>query len=737
MANETSEQQKLLYQIRILDLPGSIPPGQSSLPLQKEDIGFAEEDRSDAAMIKEAYNNRVLSESFVASRGLIGSWNMVELMLRAEVQVIKWKNSDQLRSHLGIPLLAEHFYSMLSSVQQSIWSGAKLFQIDPVSDTPMDAAIAMSAIINSQIRHCGYKRLPLKTEMRSVLYDGFLYGTGTAIIGWEVKTYKTMKKAFKLASQTVATGSGATYEVPVEQEDEMIESTPTTVEINAPHFQHVPIRRLRVAPDCRRSQIRTATWAGMLMYMSSHDLDKLRNTEGFNIPTRQQLIQLTTPQKMDSTSTNALDTQGSNTANPIFQQTTTPQKAYPENYADGGTFDPLGKKFEVFDYWTDDRHAMILENQFCLLNEANDDHQLPFLSFAYKEAPDSLYGYGLGFWLADFQRICVGIVNAFFDDLNLNLMGVYTAPAGMANYAQNQWIFPGKVFKSDGQNKMEPLTRNAIDPKEPLAVVAQIKEWASQISGAGTGILGANPGTPGDVRTKQNVQLMAGGEATKAQDLMDVISDQILVPFLEYCVENNRKLKPSQIRLLLSQELEKANKDIHISPVDILNGLYRLSITAGTKLAARLSLNQSLGFIESMLQAPGMAEMLAVQAMKLDFQAMITALFESTGYPYREQMVKPMTDEDKARLAASQGKPDRTMETIAAKTASKKEIDEAQTENRLLLKTGESTLKSQASAQDHEQQLGRNVITDALARSQRQNLERSDSLYQRAGNYPA
>src|SRR5271157_4595657 len=111
----------LMSQLRLLELPGAITPGEAALPFTPADVGFADESRSDTAMMREAINNRILSEAFVASRGLIGLWNMVELLLRAEVKIIKWKNSDQVRSHLGIPLLAEHFYSMLSTVQQAIF----------------------------------------------------------------------------------------------------------------------------------------------------------------------------------------------------------------------------------------------------------------------------------------------------------------------------------------------------------------------------------------------------------------------------------------------------------------------------------------------------------------------------------------------------------------------------------------------------------------------------------------
>ena len=82
--------------------------------------------------------------------------------------------------------------------------------------------------------------------------------------------------------------------------------------------------------------------------------------EDFNIPTREQLVALTTPQKQDATSTSPLDTQRLADEQPtvsagIHWTTSDATKAYPENYSDGGTVDPLAKKFEIFEYVTDTR----------------------------------------------------------------------------------------------------------------------------------------------------------------------------------------------------------------------------------------------------------------------------------------------------------------------------------------------------------------------------------------------
>jgi hypothetical protein len=698
-------------QIRILDLPGAVEPGKQALPLLPKDVGFADQDRDDVSMLTEATQNRLLSESFEASRGLIGTWNTAELMLRAYVEPIKWKGSDQFRSHLGMPIVAEHFYSLLSVVQQTLFAGYRPFQIDPAAGTTVDAAAAQEAMIIAQMKHCGFKGGSVKQECRHIVYDGLLYGTGAVIFGWQQKQTKVLKKRPKQPATTLPVGGG-TVDIPNANEDEIEEYEAGTIDINQPVFEHVPIRRLRVAPDCRRGEIDTASWKGRLIYVSSYDLDNLRDIEGFNVPTREKLVGLTTPQKMDSTSTNPMDTQGSTTNYPIYQQSTTPQKAYPENYSDGGTVDPLAKKFEVFEYVTDTRLVWVLEGQYVLQNRPHNN-EVRYRSFVFREAPDSFYGYGLGFWLTDYQRIAQGVVNAFFDDLNLNLMGTYTSPAGLNNTAQAQWIFPGKVFKSDGQNKVEPMTRNSIQSQEPLGVIEQIRQWAVLLTSAGVSAQGMNTGQAGTMRTPAGVNLMASGEQMKTQDLIDQICDNILVPWIEFCVEMNGKLKPSQLRMMLSQELGDAFKS---TPLNVINGDYKVTISAGAKLQARHTIEQMAGFLVSLVQAPGTVEMLAVQAMKVDFKAFFTALLDSAGYPYRENIVVPMDDDDKKRWEMTQQQPAHDIEKIKTAGEVKKEVDNNQAENRMLMKTGEQVLKTHQIS----------VEQDAAMRAERQSEIRAD-----------
>ena len=88
--------------------------------------------------------------------------------------------------------------------------------------------------------------------------------------------------------------------------------------------------------------------------------------------------------------------------------------------------------------------------------------------------------------------------------------------------------------------------------------------------------------------------------------------------------------------------------------------------------------------------------------MKLDANAMFASLFDSFGVPYKETWIVPQTDEDKQIRAAEkqQPNPQDPLVKIQAQTAGKKEIDDNQAENRMLVETGKHSLKEQGKGTD-------------------------------------
>lgn len=665
----------------MLDIPGVRElAAVVNNPIEQKDVAFPDQDRSDASMLKEVVGNRMLSEGFISSRGLAATWDMISLVLRAFVEPVKWRGSDQYRSSLGIPLLAENFYSSLSAFQQLLFGTYEPFKIEETVSSTLEVADAQQALVEAQLKSAAPPGSTAKQEIRAIAYDCLLLGTGVGLMCWEQRTIRKRKVRLKAGytPKSIPLGNGST--ATVHPPDEAYEEYVDEYKLNYPILEHVPLRRVRVSPDCRRGNIRTAKWRGRIMYMNAYDLDQFRDCEGYNIPTRAELIKLTTPQK-DRAAQNVLDTQTGST-NVIMQRVpSAPQQAYPEWLSQASTLDPLAQPFEVFEYFTNDRKCWVLENQMVICNTTHDGRDM--VSFPFREAPESFFGFGMGMWVGDFQRICQGVVNYFFDDLNLNISGTYTSEQGMNNMAQSAWIWPGKVFKTTGPEALKPMTRNSTN-LDPLAVVDKVKSYAAGISGAGAGILGSNPGATGDMRTGAGVQRLSHGEDMKQQDLVDQFCDLVFIPFLEYCVENNKRLSPSQLRQILNDTLSGAVKT---DPIDVINASYKITISAGARLQARNSLNQSLGYIQSVLQQPGLTEQLATQGVKIDYKSLFEALFHSTGFPYQYEIIVPMTEEDKARAAQAQGMNRGALELakIAAQGKNKLDAQENQGEIRALL----------------------------------------------------
>src|SRR5262249_41420413 len=150
------------------------------------------------------------------------------------------KGSEQFRSHLGVPLVAEQFYSIHSVVNQTLFGGYQVFKVDATSGTPLECAEAQQALLNAQLKNCGYKGVSAKSEFREITYDGLFYGFGVAHYGWMIRKEKRTQKVYNEKDLTVSI-DGNKLRIP-KDEDNFKEVTIGEYEVNQPLLEHVPIR---------------------------------------------------------------------------------------------------------------------------------------------------------------------------------------------------------------------------------------------------------------------------------------------------------------------------------------------------------------------------------------------------------------------------------------------------------------------------------------------------------------
>lgn len=108
-------------------------------------------------------------------------------------------------------------------------------------------------------------------------------------------------------------------------------------------------------------------------------------------------------------------------------------------------------------------------------------------------------------------------------------------------------------------------------------------------------------------------------------------------------------LPVSQLRFILSDELQHEYLANGGDEIDILNAKVRFQVLAGSKLATRRNMAQALPQLTQFLSGPSITEQLAIQNKKIDVMELIKVWFEMAEMKDVRDVVVDMTPEDTAR----------------------------------------------------------------------------------------
>lgn len=696
-------------QIQLRDLPAAILTGEAFQPVDRDETFWPEQTPEDLAAMKVVLQDCNKAEGFLVSRQYIRQWDSTDILFYAWVEPVKWPGTEVNRASLGMPLVAKHTFSLLSAVQQALFSGNKSFQVDPRPGTTLATAAARQALCTWELERTGFKQ-----ELRLIAYDALLYGTGVGFWGYEPVVRRKRKKVRKNVAPVLGEETGPRADTQRGGTSALMgdgdaspavtqragASAPTTLETELeeeelvlPKFEYVNIRHYLVDPGCRRSDIRTAKWAARRMYLSADDLDQLRDVDGFqNIPTREEFERVTTPDK-EPAEMNPLEMGSFNwTVNRSM-------KAWPRWMET--TVDPLRKDFEVIEYWTRDRVIHVLEKQVVIRNATHHLGRLPFVSVPFYEAPDSYYGLGLGFLIGNFQRVQQGVVNLYLDDMSLNLNGMFVSARGMNDtMGQAIWASPGKVVKVDDVKGFKPIDRQPVG-SDAMGMISACEGWAQATDGANEiTVQGTMPaGRSSITRTAGGANLLASGSQTRQQDFVDQIADLVILPTIEAFIEMDfENLTPEQIKAILGEELGHA---YHDDPIDILNGSYKLSVTAGSRLQARTALAAQLPTLITMITSPSTVQGLQTERKKIDYAKFTRMMFDSVGYPGYDDIVVNMTADDVKTMMAMNPAAQQAavqQQKIAGEAAAAEQLEQDKVGGRALNIVLKHTLAQDASA---------------------------------------
>ncbi len=138
------------------------------------------------------------------------------------------------------------------------------------------------------------------------------------------------------------------------------------------------------------------------------------------------------------------------------------------------------------------------------------------------------------------------------------------------------------------------------------------------------------------------------GARTRLEFLIDNIADLVIVPLvMEFMELNFDNLAPEQIKTILGEELGHAYAE---DPLNIINGSYKVTVSAGARLQARNAIAQQWPMIMQMITSPAMLAGLQQEGKKVAYDAVIKETFRAAGYPSETSFIVSMTPEDLKRM---------------------------------------------------------------------------------------
>lgn len=509
------------------------------------------------------------------------------------------------------------------------------FIIQERPGTTSQAARAVSSLLQYQLEDINFRE-----ELRLGSMNCLLFGTAMFQEGWE--NFTRERKIIKRKTPSAKVQSGLPGVPASTISDDELEEEVIKEAVDRPTFEHiVNLREVLVDPGLQVPDIRKAKYVVRRRYMTWDDLDKLRDREGYDIPSREKLLELFLPPQEPVEP--ALNEEGGR--NPLWE-------ARGEPRWEPTTADPTQQPLEVLERWDNKTYIVVLQKKVVIYNDRNVYGKIPFLSIGWWDIPGAFWSMGLGRTIGTEQRLMSGITNLMINRESLVLNAPLVRVRGKSIPTQNIQIGPGKIIEVDEQGD---LTSLKIDGSgiEAGQLMAMSQGRVDQVSGnpvTSRGDVGSS-GHSNMARSSAGASGILAGANTPISDFVDKLANQVIVPFLYDLQEMNRSMLPlSQLDFIMSDELKHEYVTNGGDLIDILNARVKFQVLAGSKMTTRRNMAQGLPQLTQFLASPAVIEQLAIEGKKVDINEITRMWFEAAEFPNINDVIIPMTPQDMQRM---------------------------------------------------------------------------------------
>src|ERR1700728_1606814 len=323
-------------------------------------------------------NDADIAETAKAAKQWIAGWNAASILYQSTTVPRYWEGTQVERANLPFYTVAKAVNSLTPQIVNGLFYDDPPFVLQQRPGTTQDT---VSDIIGYQL-----KEIKFKEEVRRGVVNATLFGTNIWKYGWDKYTKERTYYKLDEESQSVASDVPGQPAVDFHEPDPPLVSHTEKIFICQPRFENITsIRDVMVDPTLRTPDIREAKYVIHRMYMTFNDLEKLRDVPGYNIPSRQEVMEWFLPPAEDAIP--ALDERTG--LNPVWDLRANPRW-------DIATEDPFNQPLEVLERWDNEKLIIVIQRKKVICNTKNQYGKIPFYSINWWDVPGAFYGLGLG-----------------------------------------------------------------------------------------------------------------------------------------------------------------------------------------------------------------------------------------------------------------------------------------------------------------------------------------------------